>query len=104
MPHCRPRTAHTVQIAQPTEHGGTVSRVSETRSHGHDTIGNIEELHVDECEQDVEPGVVEASEERTVEGKRLRRFLGTDIDPGAVRGRGGARDQDVFQDEEDECS
>ena len=104
MPHHRPRAAHTVQIAEPSKHGGAVSWVSETGGYRYNAVSDVVELHGGKCEHDVKPSVVEASEEGRVNRKGLMWFLRADIDPGAVWGGGGVADYDVFYDEEDEAA
>ena len=104
MPHHRPSAAHTVQIAEPTKHGGAVSWISETGGYGYNAVSDVVELHGGECEHDMKPSVVEASEERRVNREGLVWFLRADIDPGAVGGCGGVADYNVFYDEEDEAA
>lgn len=52
----------------------------------------------------MDPSVVEPSEEGIVGWEGLVRFLGADVDPGAVWGCDGVADQYVSQDEEDESA
>lgn len=104
MPNHGPRAAHTVQIAEPTKHGGAVSWVSETGGYRYNAVSDVVELHGGEGEHDVKPSVVEASEEGRVNREGLMWFLRADIDPGAVGGCGGVADYNVFYDEEYEAA